>query len=52
MASQYFANFFVNEARKSTQTLGNENDYLIYNYNTTFTGKAGGYFTETYFFSS
>ena len=51
VASQYFANFFVNEARKSSQTLANENDYLIYNYNTNFTGKSGGYFTETYFFS-
>ena len=50
VASQYFANFFVNEARKSTQTLENENNYLIYNYNTNFTGKSGGYFTETYFF--
>ena len=50
VASQYFANFFVNEARKSSQTLTNENDYLIYNYNTNFTGKSGGYFTETYFF--
>ena len=50
VASQYFANFFVNEARKSNIKLENENDYLIYNYNTNFTGKSGGYFTETYFF--
>ena len=50
VASQYFANFFVNEARKSNIKLENENDYLIYNYITNFTGKSGGYFTETYFF--
>ena len=48
VASQYFANF-VNEARKSNIKLENENDYLIYNY-TNFTGRSGGYFTETYFF--
>lgn len=51
VASQYFANFFVSEARKSSKTLQNENDYLIYNYNASFTGKAGGYFTESYFFT-
>ena len=51
VASQYFANFFVSEARKSEKKLSNENDYLIYNYNASFTGKTGGYFTESYFFT-
>ena len=51
VASQYFANFFVSEARKSEKRLSNENDYLIYNYNASFTGKTGGYFTESYFFT-
>lgn len=53
LVAQYFANFFVAEARKSTHTFGaKENDYLIYNYPANFTGKAGGYFTQSYFFDA
>jgi gamma-glutamyl hydrolase len=49
--SQFFADFLVNEARNNDQTFGKEEDnYLIYNYNPVFTGKSGGYFTQTYFF--
>lgn len=49
--SQFFANFFVDEARNNNQTFGaNENDYLIYNYSPIFTGKSGGYFTQEYYF--
>ncbi|KFM77469.1 Gamma-glutamyl hydrolase, partial [Stegodyphus mimosarum] len=42
--SQYFANFFVNEARKSTHKFSSkemEDAVLIYNYNPVFTGKRG-----------
>ena len=49
--SQYFADFFVGEARRNAQTLVNETARLIYNFSPTFTGKDGGYFEQTYFFS-
>ena len=48
--SQYFANFFVNECRRNSQTLKNETSALMYNYNPTYTGKTGGYFQQTYTF--
>ncbi|KAG8189952.1 hypothetical protein JTE90_009091 [Oedothorax gibbosus] len=50
--SQYFANFFVNEARKSHHHFPNkkaEDEVLIYNYNPVFTGKYNAN-TQTYFF--
>ena len=50
--SQYFANFFVQEARKSTASLSDDkyNEESIWNTVPTFTGKSGGYFMQTYFF--
>lgn len=48
---QFFANFFVDEARNNNQSFGSsESDVLIYNYNPIFTGKTGGYFTQEYHF--
>uniref|UniRef100_A0A6B2LAP1 folate gamma-glutamyl hydrolase n=1 Tax=Arcella intermedia TaxID=1963864 RepID=A0A6B2LAP1_9EUKA len=51
-ANQYIANFYVNEARKSTHkfsTLQTEQAALIYNYPKTYTGHISS-FEETYFF--
>lgn len=51
--SQYFANFFVNEAKKSKHTFPNktaEDDVLIYNYQPTFTGKENSTTEQNYFF--
>lgn len=48
--AQYFANFFVQQARRSTHKFSNvaiEQSLLIYNYRTTSTGRD---FVETYFF--
>ena len=44
VASQYFGNFFVNEARKSAhrfESLQEEQKHLIYNYAPIYSGKAG-----------
>ena len=49
--SQYFATFFVGEARRNNQALRNASAELIYNYNPTYTGKTGGYFQQTYTFA-
>jgi gamma-glutamyl hydrolase len=52
--TQATADFFVNEARKSTHKFASEEDankFLIYNYNPVFTGKEGGYFEQSYYFS-
>ncbi|KAK7868219.1 hypothetical protein R5R35_000622 [Gryllus longicercus] len=50
---QYFANFFVNEARKSTHTFASskeERSSLIYNYAPTYTGDRL-VFEQCYFFT-
>lgn len=52
-AAQYFAEFFVNEARKSTNSFKNaktEDQYVIYNFNVTFTGLVGSAFEQCYMF--
>ncbi|XP_068241282.1 gamma-glutamyl hydrolase-like [Palaemon carinicauda] len=51
--AHYFSNFFVNQARYNNQhfaTKKEENEALIYNHDTTFTGELGSGFTECYFF--
>ncbi len=51
LASQWMANFFINEARKSTNgfaTVEEERDELIYNYNPTYF--PGGGFVQRYLF--
>ncbi|KAL7295468.1 hypothetical protein TKK_0011120 [Trichogramma kaykai] len=51
--SQYFANFFVNEARKNQHSFHNkseENAALIYNYPATFTGQKGASYDVCYLF--
>lgn len=52
-AGQYFANFFVDEARKNTNQFPSteeEEKALIYNYQPTYTGK-GSTFEQCYFFT-
>jgi gamma-glutamyl hydrolase len=52
-AAQYFAKFFVNETRKSTNSFKNsatEDKYVIYNFNVTFTGAVGSSFEQCYMF--
>ena len=54
-ASQFMANFFVNEARKSKHKFTDpkmERSYLIYNYSPTFTGDTDHLknFEQCYFF--
>lgn len=52
---QYYANFFVNECRKNDNQFPNtklEEESLIYNYNTTYSGIIGSYFTQIYQFNS
>lgn len=52
-ASQYFAQFFVNEARKSDHRFADsktEDQYVIYNYPCTFTGAVGSAFEQAYMF--
>ena len=49
---EYFANFFVNEARKSQHRFKSketEKKYLIYRYRPVYTGEAG-HFEECYIF--
>ncbi|KAG8233854.1 hypothetical protein J437_LFUL006877 [Ladona fulva] len=51
---QYFAEFFVNEARKSGHkfsSIEEESSSLIYNYNKYYTGLKGIAFEECYFFN-
>lgn len=53
MASQFFAEFFVNEARKSDHHFKNsktEDDYVIYNFPVKFTGRSGSAFEQCYLF--
>ncbi|XP_065342387.1 gamma-glutamyl hydrolase-like [Cloeon dipterum] len=52
--SSYFAQFFVNEARKSLHqftSLDDERSSLIYNYAPTFTGAANKTYEQCYFFT-
>ncbi|XP_014209476.2 chitobiosyldiphosphodolichol beta-mannosyltransferase-like [Copidosoma floridanum] len=52
-ANRYFADFFVNEARKNFNHFSNvkeENEALIYNYPVTFTGLKGSPFEQCYMF--
>jgi hypothetical protein len=53
VASQFFAEFFVNEARKSDHRFKDsktEDDYVIFNYDVTFTGKRGSSLEQCYLF--
>lgn len=52
LASQYFANFFVDEARRNDHSFppGTDIDELIYNYKVTFTGRVKSSFMQTYMF--
>lgn len=53
LVGQYFANFFVNEARKSNHqfpTKQAEEEALIYNFNPTYTGLNHSSFEQIYFF--
>jgi gamma-glutamyl hydrolase len=51
LTSQHFANFFVNEARKSGSRLKDPISQLIYNYQPVYTGKEpSGYFVQEYHF--
>ena len=53
IASQYFAEFFVNEARKSSHHFidsKDEDQYMIYNYQAQFSGAKGAAFEQTYLF--
>ena len=52
-ASQYFADFFINEARKSPNRFANDTEidqYVIYNFEATFTGLKGSAFEQCYLF--
>lgn len=52
-ASQYFAEFFVSESRKSDHHFANatvEDQYVIYNYPAEFTGAKGSSFEQCYMF--
>ena len=52
-ASQYFAAFFVNETRKNDNHFKDaktEDQYVIYNFEATFTGKVGSAFEQCYLF--
>lgn len=51
--SQYFAEYFVNEARKSNHRFKDskeEDQYVIYNFSPQFTGAAGSAFEQCYMF--
>ncbi|XP_055374514.1 gamma-glutamyl hydrolase A-like [Condylostylus longicornis] len=53
LASQYFANFFINESRKNFNSFSSEleeQNYLIYNYRPEYTAKNNSAFEQIYFF--
>ncbi|XP_036337807.1 gamma-glutamyl hydrolase-like isoform X2 [Rhagoletis pomonella] len=55
IASQYFADFFVNEVRKNRHSFANrteEIDALIYNYQPVYTGAKGSAFVQQYLFEA
>lgn len=52
-AAQYFAKFFINEARKSDHHFKNsatEDQFVIYNFPPSFTGAKGSAFEQSYMF--
>lgn len=52
-SAQYFASFFVNECRKSDNrfaSVDEENQVLIYNFPTKFTGRLNSTFEQSYLF--
>lgn len=52
-ASQYFSQFFVNEARKNDNQFSNsktEDQHVIYNFEASFTGAQGSAFEQCYMF--
>lgn len=54
LASQYFAQFFINEAKKSDhhfENAKNEDNYVIYNFPATFTGAKGSSLEQSYMFN-
>ncbi|TMW41606.1 hypothetical protein DOY81_013314, partial [Sarcophaga bullata] len=54
-ASQYFADFLLNESRRNRQQFNNESEeaqVLIYNYAPVYTALAGSSFTQQYLFES
>lgn len=54
LVGQYFANFFINEARKNNHQFPSseeEERALIYNYQPAYTGKTGSTFEQCYFFT-
>lgn len=54
-ASQYFADFLVNEARKSDHHFADsktEDQFVIYNFPVEFTGAKGSAFEQSYLFSA
>lgn len=54
-ASQYFANFFINECRQNSNGftgIDEENRMLIYNFPPTFTGRNKSPFEQSYLFKS
>lgn len=54
-AAQYFADFFVEEARKSEHKFKDaktQDQYVIYNFPASFTGAKGSAFEQCYLFSS
>lgn len=54
LASQYFAQFFINEARKNDHHFDNaknEDNHVIYNFPATFTGAKGSSFEQSYMFN-
>lgn len=54
-ASQYFANFLINEARRNRQQFTNESEEmasLIYNYSPIYTALKGSSFEQQYLFES
>ncbi|GAB0094655.1 gamma-glutamyl hydrolase [Sergentomyia squamirostris] len=53
LAAQYFAQFFVDETRRSDHRFVNhsdENNHMIYNYEATFTGMLGSSYEQCYLF--
>lgn len=52
-ANRYFMDFFVNESRKSRHafnSVAEENEYLIFKYEPTFTGVLGSAYLQCYLF--
>jgi gamma-glutamyl hydrolase len=53
-ASQYYAQFFVNECRKNPNRFENVseiNNYVMYNFQPSFTGVKGSAFNQCYLFT-